>query len=163
MSIFSARSTIPVYAPAELGLDIMIPLWYHLSGMNLINRNVDYAVRALVFMSKANKPTVSVTQMQSAVGVARPFLRKILQKLHKAGVLQAVKGKGGGFTLARAPENITLSDLVAVLQGPLKLNECVFRKKVCQHHGACVLRHKIAAIEIRLLSEIEAITIKDLG
>ena len=140
----------------------MILVWYHILYMNLINRNVDYAARALIFMARANKPTVSVTQMQEAVGVSRPFLRKILQKLHQTGILQAVKGKGGGFALARNPENIRLSDLVAVLQGPLKINDCIFSKKLCQLHGACLLRHKIEAIEIKMLSEIEGITVKDL-
>ncbi|MCM2266712.1 MAG: Rrf2 family transcriptional regulator [Elusimicrobiales bacterium] len=130
--------------------------------MNLINRDVDYAARALVYMARANKPTVSVTQMHGAVGVTRPFLRKILQKLHKAGILQAVKGKGGGFAMARRPEAVTLNQLVEVLQGPLKLNDCVFRKKICQNHGACILRHKIAAIEGRLAAEIAGITIRDL-
>ena len=130
--------------------------------MKLINRNVDYAARALVFMARANKPTVSVTQMQEEVGVSRPFLRKIMQKLHKAGILQSVKGKGGGFGLARAPEKIKFSELIAVLQGPVALGDCVFRKKICRHHGACILRHKIAAIETRMLSEMAAITVKDL-
>ncbi len=130
--------------------------------MKLINRDVDYAARALVFMARANKPTISVTQMQGEVGVAGPFLRKILQKLHKAGILQAVKGKGGGFALARNPENIRLSDLIAVLQGDLKLSDCIFREKLCQNHSACILRHKLAAIETRLLAEVEGITVKDL-
>jgi len=130
--------------------------------MKLLNRDVDYAARALVYMARANKPTVSVKQMQEQVGVTGPFLRKILQKLHKAGILQAVKGKGGGFTLARAPESIRLSDLIAVLQGSLKLSDCVFREKLCQNHGACILRHKLAAMENRLILEIEGITIKDL-
>lgn len=130
--------------------------------MKLINRDVDYAARALVFMARANKPTVSVKQMQDQVGVAGPFLRKILQKLHRAGILQAVKGKGGGFTLARSPEKIRLSDLIAVLQGSLKLSDCVFREKICQNHGACILRHKLAATENRLILEIEGISIKDL-
>ncbi len=145
-----------------MSLDNMILIWYHYNNMKLINRDVDYAVRALVFMARANKPTVSVTQMQESVGVARPFLRKILQKLHRAGLLQAVKGKGGGFALARNPENIRLSDLVAVLQGSLKLSDCIFREKLCQNHGACLLRHRIAAIESRTIAEIEGITIRDL-
>ena len=130
--------------------------------MKLINRDVDYAARALVFMARANKPTVSVKQMQEQVGVTGPFLRKILQKLHKAGVLQAVKGKGGGFALARSPESIRLSDLITVLQGPLKLNDCLFSRQLCRNHGACLLRDKLAAIEIRLLAEVDAITVKDL-
>lgn len=130
--------------------------------MTLLNRNVDYAARALVFMARANKPTVSVAQMEGEVGVSRPFLRKTLQRLHKAGILQAVKGKGGGFALARNPENIRLSDLVAVLQGPLKLNDCVFRKQLCRHHDACLLRHKISGMETRLLAELDSVTVKDL-
>ena len=131
--------------------------------MKLINRDVDYAVRALVFMARANKPTVSVAQMQGEVGVAGPFLRKILQKLHKAGILQAVKGKGGGFALARDPENIRLSDLVTVLQGELKLSDCIFREKLCQNHATCLLRHKLGAMETRLISELEGVTVKDLA
>jgi Rrf2 family protein len=130
--------------------------------MKLLNRDVDYAARALVFIARANKPTVSAALMEGSVGVSRPFLRKILQKLHKAGLLQSVKGKGGGFALARGPETITLNDLISVLQGPLKLNDCLFSKKLCRNHGACLLRHKLAAIETRMLAEIEGITIRDL-
>jgi Rrf2 family protein len=130
--------------------------------MKLINREVDYAARALVFMARANKPTVAVAQMSGPLGVAGPFLRKIMQQLHKAGVVHAVKGKGGGFALARGPESITLRQLTDALQGPVRLHDCVFRQKICQHHAACILRHKIAAMEARLLAEIEGVTIKDL-
>ncbi len=130
--------------------------------MKLINREVDYAARALVFMARANKPTVPVAQMQETVGAAGPFLRKIMQKLHRAGVLQAVKGKGGGFALARAPENIRLSDLISALQGPLRLNDCVVRRKLCRDHEACALRRRMEGIEARLLAEIATVTVKDL-
>jgi Rrf2 family protein len=131
--------------------------------MKLINRDVDYAARALTFMARANKPTVSVAQMQAQVGVSGPFLRKIMQKLHKAGIVHAVKGKGGGFAMARHPDKITLKQLMETLQGPLRLNDCVFGEKVCQRHAACLLRHKMAGIEGRLLAEVAAVTIKDLA
>jgi len=131
--------------------------------MKLINRDVDYAARALTFMARANKPTVSVAQMQEQVGVSGPFLRKIMQKLHKAGIVQAVKGKGGGFAMARNPAKVTLKQLMEVLQGPLRLNDCVFGEKICKRHAVCVLRHKIAGIESRLLAEVAAVTIKDLA
>jgi Rrf2 family protein len=123
---------------------------------------VDYAARALVFMARANKPTVSVARMQDEVGVTGPFLRKIMQKLHRAGLVHAVKGKGGGFALAMGPDKITLRRLIDVLQGPVKLNDCVFRQKLCAHHGACALRHKIAGMESRLLAEIDGVTLRDL-
>lgn len=130
--------------------------------MKLINRDVDYAARALVFMARANKPTVSVIKMKEEVGVTGPFLRKIMQKLQKAGFVHSLKGKGGGFSLARGPQNISLSQLITALQGDIKLNECLFRQKLCQQHASCILRHKIAAMESRLISELEGITVKDL-
>ncbi|HNW44644.1 MAG TPA: Rrf2 family transcriptional regulator [Elusimicrobiales bacterium] len=130
--------------------------------MKLLNREVDYAVRALVLMARANKPSVSAAQMQAEAGVNRPFLRKILQKLHKAGILQASKGKGGGFSPAKTPENIRLSELIAALQGPLKLNDCFFRKKLCGNHATCLLRRRLGEVEARLTEEMERITIKDL-
>jgi Rrf2 family iron-sulfur cluster assembly transcriptional regulator len=130
--------------------------------MKLINRDVDYAARALVFMARANKPTVSVAQMQEQVGVSGPFLRKTMQKLHRAGIVHAVKGKGGGFAMARNPENITLKHLMEVLQGPLKLNDCLFDKKLCRLHAACALRHRLADIESRLEAEVAGVTVKDL-
>lgn len=130
--------------------------------MKLMNRDVDYAARALVFIARANRPTVPVAQMREPVGVTGPFLRKIMQKLHKAGIVHAVKGKGGGFALARGPENITLRQLTDVLQGPLKLHDCVFRRQLCRNHGVCRLRRRLADIETRLQAEIEAVTLKDL-
>ncbi|HBA61426.1 MAG TPA: hypothetical protein DCZ92_11540 [Elusimicrobia bacterium] len=133
-----------------------------MNNMKLLNRDVDYAVRAMIFMARANKPMVSVESMRESVGVTRPFLRKTLQKLHKAGLLHAIKGKGGGFALARGPENITLSHLMTALQGPLKLNDCVVHKKLCVNHDTCQLRRRITGIEDRVRSEIESVTIKDL-
>lgn len=130
--------------------------------MKLINRDVDYAARALVFMARANKPTVSVAQMREQVGVSGPFLRKTMQKLHRAGIVHAVKGKGGGFAMARTPENITLKQLIEVLQGPLKLNDCVFARKLCSQHSACLLRHRLAAMERMLESETAGVTVRDL-
>ncbi len=128
-----------------------------------MNRDVDYAARALVFMARANKPTVSVAQMREKVGVSGPFLRKIMQKLHRAGIVHAVKGKGGGFAMARRPEAITLLQLAELLQGPLRLNDCLLGRELCSQHAACRLRHRLSEMERRLAAELSAVTIKDLS
>jgi Rrf2 family protein len=131
--------------------------------MKILNREVDYAVRALVLMTRANKPNISVTQMEEETGVSRPFLRKILQKLHKAGILRAIKGKGGGFTPARAPENIRLSDLAEALQGRLQANDCMAGGKLCKHHSGCRLRHRMGDLERHLTEELQSISIRELA
>ena len=141
----------------------MTPIWYHLFAMKILNREVDYAVRALVMMTRANKPNLSVSQMEEETGVSRPFLRKILQKLHRAGILRALKGKGGGFSPAKAPENIRLSDLAEALQGRMQVNDCMAGGKLCKHHPDCLLRHRMGDLERHLTAELDSISVKDLA
>lgn len=131
--------------------------------MKILNREVDYAVRALVLMARANKPNLSVAQMEEETGVSRPFLRKILQKLHRAGILRALKGKGGGFSPAKAPENIRLSDLSDALQGRLQANDCMAGGKLCKHHPDCRLRLRMGDLERHLAAELESINIRELA
>ncbi|PIQ89124.1 MAG: hypothetical protein COV72_04845 [Candidatus Omnitrophica bacterium CG11_big_fil_rev_8_21_14_0_20_42_13] len=130
--------------------------------MSLINRDTDYAIKALCFMAKQNKEKLKVSDLTRALKIPYPFLRKILQALHKHGFLAASKGKGGGFILARSPRRIFLNDLILVFQGPLKLNNCFLNKKICPDVNSCLLRRKISDIEKRLKSELSLLTLDSL-
>ena len=96
------------------------------------------------------------------LGIPRPFMRRILQALHRAGILVAFKGKGGGFCLSRAAERISVTDVMEVFQAPLRINECFFKKKICPRKGACRLKKRIDRIEKRVIAELRAITIRSL-
>jgi Rrf2 family protein len=89
-------------------------------------------------------------------------LRKILQILNKKGILKSYKGLGGGFLLARPRHKIFLLDLIEIFQGPLKLNECIFKKMVCPNTKRCVLKKKIDDIERYVISQLGSITIASL-
>lgn len=132
--------------------------------MKLINRETDYAMRALTFMAEHNQKEarVSVTEMVEALKIPRPFLRKILQILHKKGLLKSYKGIGGGFQLAHLPSKIFLVDLIQIFQGPVSLNECIIKKNICPDTLTCVLRKKINEIEKRVITDLKSITIESL-
>ncbi|MEK6714958.1 MAG: Rrf2 family transcriptional regulator [Candidatus Omnitrophota bacterium] len=130
--------------------------------MKLINRDTDYAVRALCVIAREGGRLVSVTRLVKGLKIPRPFLRKILQVLNKKGILKSRKGKRGGFRLNFSLEKILLTDLIEAFQGPLRLNECIFKKKICPDRGACVLRMRISAIEEYVVSELKAITLASL-
>jgi len=130
--------------------------------MKLITRDTDYAVRALCFIAGVPEKIVAVPELVKNLKIPRPFLRKILQKLHKSGVLKAYKGKGGGFQLARAPQKIMLVDLINIFQGPFRLNECIFKKKICPGRSACVLKSKIDNIEQQVIRELSNIALSSL-
>lgn len=127
--------------------------------MKLITRNTDYAVRALCCIAEQKQGVISADQLVKSLKMPRPFLRKILQTLNKEGLLNSSKGKGGGFTLTISPEKITLTDVMKIFQGPLKLNECKFRKNDCPYVSDCFLKKKIDEIEKEVSAKLKAITI----
>ncbi len=130
--------------------------------MKLITRDTDYALRALCFIARHKKKTVPVSELVEDLKMPRPFLRKILQVLNKKGILQSHKGQGGGFRLAKEARKIFLVDLIEIFQGPLSLNECVFKKVPCSNVHTCALRRKIGSIEKYVFSQLKSINLASL-
>ncbi len=130
--------------------------------MKLLTRDTDYALRSLSFIAKHKEKIVSVPELVKELKIPRPFLRKILQVLNKKGILKSHKGKGGGFLLARPANKIFLADLIEVFQGPLRLNECFFKKMNCPNIYTCALKKKIDAIKGYIVKKMKSITIASL-
>jgi len=130
--------------------------------MKLITRDTDYAIRAICFIAKCEKEIVPVSELNRNLRIPRPFLRKILQILNKKRLLRSYKGKGGGFMLALAPSKIFLADLIEIFQGSLKLNECIFKKRICPDIRTCKLKKRIDTLQKHVISELRDITLASL-
>lgn len=134
--------------------------------MKLLTRNTDYAMRALCHIARQKQDSVSVAEMVTVLGIPRPFLRKILQTLSNEGLLESYKGQGGGFALARPAKEIHLTDLIRIFQSTIRLNECIFKKKLCPNRAFCVLKAEIDSIEqdvFRRLGRISIASLLDAG
>ena len=130
--------------------------------MKLITRDTDYAIRALAFIAKQKQEIIPVSQLVKCLKIPRPFLRKILQILNKQGLLSSHKGQGGGFRLLISPHRIFLLDLMEIFQGPVKLNECIFKKRVCPNIKTCKLKKKIDSIQRYVIAELKDIRLASL-
>jgi len=127
--------------------------------MKLITRNTDYAVRALCYIARQVKGSISAAEMVAQLKIPRPFLRKILQTLSSEGLLSSQKGQGGGFCLMKHPEDIRLMELIRIFQGGIQLNECIFKKKVCPNQRTCPLKAEIDHIEQDAMKRLQKITL----
>ncbi|MFA5115054.1 MAG: Rrf2 family transcriptional regulator [Candidatus Omnitrophota bacterium] len=125
--------------------------------MKLITRDTDYAIRAISYIASTKKKMVSARDLVEVLKIPRPFLRKILQRLNRAGLLKSYKGQGGGFALEVPPQRISLMRLMNVFQGPFRLNECFFKKKRCPNLKRCRLKRRIERIERFIVKELKAI------
>jgi Rrf2 family protein len=130
--------------------------------VKLITRETDYAVRALCCIAEQKQEVISADQLVKSLEMPRPFLRKILQTLNKEGLLNSSKGKDGGFALAVSPGEITLTDVMKIFQGSIRLNECKFKKSDCPHINDCLLKKKIDEIEKEVIAKLKAITISSI-
>lgn len=130
--------------------------------MKLLTRDTDYAVRALSKIVKNKDRIVSVPELVKELKIPRPFLRKILQILNKKGLLKSFKGRGGGFILSIPADKIYLADLIKIFQGPIRLDGCLFKKKICPDITGCSLKRKIDTLQKYVISELESVTIASL-
>jgi Rrf2 family protein len=127
--------------------------------MKLLTRNTDYAVRAICCMASKPGRTSTVAELTDALDIPRPFLRKILQRLNKVGMVRSARGKAGGFRLAKDPYKLTLADFIEAFQGPFSINECVFKKKICPNTKRCALKCKIDEIEDYVEAQLKSVSI----
>ena len=103
----------------------------------------DYACRALLSLTlhiETPLPT-SVRDIAERTGLPQPYLEQILLALKGAGLVKSKRGVGGGYTLARAPEDIHLNEIIAAVDGPISLGDFgePHADGACDHEGQCVL------------------------
>ena len=130
--------------------------------MKLITRDTDYAIRALCFIAQNKEKIIPVPQLAEELQIPHPFLRKILQILNKKRILKSFKGQDGGFALALPADKIFVVDLIEIFQRSFKLNECLFKKRICPDIRTCLLKQKLAKIEKQVVSQLQAISIGSL-
>ena len=87
-----------------------------------LNRSTDYAIQMLVYLAKARK-TVSSSKLAAAIGVSHRYLLQISAKLRAAGFIRAAYGSSGGLNLDKAPEKISLYDIILSMEGAVRTGE----------------------------------------
>jgi Rrf2 family protein len=88
-----------------------------------MSAGVEWGIHCCVVMSRADGP-VTAARLADFHGVSRTYLAKHLQALTTAGLVRSVEGRDGGYALTRPPEEITLRDVVAAVEGPQPLFRC---------------------------------------
>ena len=98
--------------------------------MKLINRDTDYAIRALLYLKGTARESISADRLVTEMLMPRAFARRLLQVLSREGILRSRPGKGGGYAFRKKPANITLRELVEVFQPGFSETKCIFKKIV---------------------------------
>ena len=124
-----------------------------------ITRQADYAVRAVLFLTKIGPETRAATsQIALEQKIPPSFLAKIVSQLSVAGLLQTSRGARGGVSFARPAEAISLLDVVEAIDGPILLNECVAGNGACTFGSDCPMKPVWCDAQVELVQRLKGTT-----
>ncbi|MBF0487112.1 MAG: Rrf2 family transcriptional regulator [Nitrospirae bacterium] len=108
---------------------------------------------------------VTIKAISEKQDVSVAFLEQILGKLRKAGLIRSVKGPGGGYMLKAAPEEISIEEILLILEGPIAITACVTQEDAaggCVKADHCVIQHLWKALGRQIEEFLNTITLRDL-
>jgi Rrf2 family protein len=135
-----------------------------------MTQSTGYAITALGHVAAMGDQPLLIKDIAEATGLPHPYLAKIVHTLARRGLVTTRRGVGGGVTLARSAELITLFDIAEALDDPLLDERCMLGNAVCSDERACPAHefwteHRRAQIDFlrdRSLADIAAFELRQL-
>ena len=124
----------------------------------------NYALRSLQLAALREPNLIRVDDVAKIHKLSRPHVVKIVHELGKAGYIKTVRGRNGGFQLAKPAKDITVGSVVRIMEGPLDLVECFNRKtNSCPLIGICKLSKAIMKATDAFMAILDDLTIADIA
>ena len=88
-----------------------------------------YGVKAMVDLAiHYGGSPVSIKSISQRQNISEYYLEQLFSSLRKAKLIKSIRGAQGGYILNRQPEDITVSDIIEVLEGPIEISDCLWKK-----------------------------------
>ena len=105
---------------------------------------------------------IELREIAKREDISLKYLEQVIVPLRTAGLVKSARGSKGGYSLARPPSEIYLSDLVETLDGPLNLIECLKDPKACQKVPSCVTRDIWQEVSVAIDGVFRSVTLEDM-
>ncbi|HNL13817.1 MAG TPA: Rrf2 family transcriptional regulator [Accumulibacter sp.] len=123
----------------------------------------DYTLRVLMFLALNRERLATIPEIAAVYGISENHLMKVVHQLARSGVIESVRGKGGGVRLAREPEAIWLGQIVRASEGRVPIVECLSDDAgACRIAPACRLAAILVHAFDALYATLDEYTLADL-
>ncbi len=113
-----------------------------MSGVVKFTEASSLALHAMAILAGRRERRVQIRAIGERLSVSTNHLAKVMQRLSKVGLIESVRGRGGGFLLCRDPAEITMLEVYEAIEGPLEICHCLFSPPKCC--GDCILGDTLA-------------------
>ncbi|RJL06636.1 Rrf2 family transcriptional regulator [Paracoccus aestuarii] len=137
----------------------------------MITQKMKYALKSLLVLgdeSRRDRPeALTIEEIARRSGTPKRFLEQILLEIRNAGIVASIRGRAGGYTLIKRPEDVSISELLRLIDGPIAPLPCLSRRAYqrcedCTDEASCRLRRVFSEVFWSYLILIESLSLADM-
>ena len=137
----------------------------------MITQKMKYALKALLALAdEAARPSpqpLTIEEIAKRSGAPKRFLEHILLEVRNAGAIASIRGRSGGYSLIKAPRDISISEMLRLIDGPIAPLPCLSRRSYqrcedCTDEASCRIRKVFAEVFWSYLVIIDSLTLADM-
>ncbi len=128
------------------------------------SKMADYGVLLLGHFTQNGNALVNTAGLAEQYHMPRTVVANLLKEFCKAGLLESRRGLHGGYRLLRAPDDISLLDMLSVIDGPVQLTDCAAEDIIhqCDYSDVCHSRSPMRAVNQRIVDFLGQMTLSEL-
>ncbi len=128
-----------------------------------LSKTTDYGIVLLAALAREPRAEPrNARELANYSDLPVPMVSKILKALAREGLLDSQRGSKGGYRLARDPEDLSVSEMIRVLEGPVALTDCAIAPALCEHEKMCAVREPWQLISRVVEKALAEVTLADL-
>src|SRR5437588_11585084 len=128
-----------------------------------LTKKADYGLMAMKHLAEhAHNGACSAKDVAESYGIPPEVLAKVLQRLTKAGLLHSQHGINGGYTLARAANEISAYEVIRAIDGPLFITSCITVRGECDQTQRCTIREPLRKVNQSIEEVLKSIALSDM-
>jgi FeS assembly SUF system regulator len=128
-----------------------------------ITKQTDYGIVLLTHLAAHPDRPYNAPELSAEARLPLPMVSKILKLLARDGLLTSHRGVKGGYSLSRPPAEISMAEIIASLEGPIAITECISVDSDCTHEALCPTRGNWQRINQAVRTALEGITLAEMA
>lgn len=121
-----------------------------------------YGVKAMVELAinYGNQP-ISIKTISERQNISEYYLEQLFSPLRKADLIKSIRGAQGGYVLSKDPKEITIAQIISVLEGPIEIASCI-EGDICENEASCATRLLWGKIKKSIDEVMESVSLQDI-
>jgi Rrf2 family protein len=128
-----------------------------------LTKRGDYAVRAMLALAGDGDGLLSARRIAAEMAIPPRFLPQVMGDLVRAGLVEGVPGRSGGYRLSHPAAEISLLTIVEAIEGDSRRTSCVLRGGPCRGEGACAVHTTFIAAEEGMIAALAGMTLAEVA